>query len=459
MQLSKYNSIVPDYPLPGQHLVYNWLTQAMLVADDEVKDVITGVGQANPCQIPEDVERELVAQGILVQDEAEERRHLERWHTQVRKDPKTFKAAVLTTYSCNFGCPYCVQDGITSRGRLDEETAEAITNWIIARMRKQESKKLFLNFFGGEPLLNLQGVLGVAGALSAHCRAAGLDFEGCITTNASRLDRETALRLSEVGIQWAKVTLDGDKDAHDAKRPFKGGKGSFDAIMRNIEEVYDIIGIWIGGNFELENMDVAQRVTDELEKRGLAGKLWGVRYGGISEPAVEGLRRAGDQKLLEIEGLNGPSEPEAPAIVADAGEHIDAQMAAELLRINREVRQSGMPGRKMLGASQCMLNQEDNEVVVDPGGKVYKCPALVGHEDFVVGDIWHDELDDAHLRMHDGELADCKECRWFPPCGGGCRFGSFVETGDIRSRNCNKEYYDRFANEMIKADREALQTA
>src|SRR4029453_11074382 len=52
------------------------------------------------------------------------------------------------------------------------------------------------------------------------------------------------------GLNGVKVTLDGDRDAHNRLRPLRGGQGTFDRIIENVRRVAQKCQISIGGNFD-----------------------------------------------------------------------------------------------------------------------------------------------------------------------------------------------------------------
>ena len=450
MRLSKYVSLVSDYPEPGQHLTFNWLTQAMAVVDDDVRAVIDQPEAFDASLLPPEMADQLERSGVLIFDDIDEREEIEHWHSQVKNNRRTFKAMVMTTYDCNFACTYCVEEGVKRPEKLHDERAERMVTWIIEQMEAQGSECLYLNFYGGEPLLNVHGVEEVAAPLYAYTQERGLEFDGSVTTNGALLNRRNAERLAAVGVTRAKVTLDGDQEAHDAKRPFKGGHGSFDIIMKNLEQVWDVIEIKLAGNMDCQNIDAVPQLLDVLEERGLADKIGGISFNGTSDQARDGFKHGcggdgGDavsDGLLQIESL---AQPDPVGFDQD-------EMAAKLLDAKQETVDRGLPARKPIGASLCLLNQEENAVVIDPNGVFYKCPALVGHEAFVVGDLDTGRMQYDHLRQYEDEKDDCMDCRWFPVCGGGCRFMSFLETGDIRHKNCHKEHFEERGDDMIKMD-------
>jgi uncharacterized protein len=451
MRLSRYTSLVRDYPEAGQHLTFNWLTQSMAVLDDELRQLVEAPGPFDATLLPPELAQQLERMGILVEDEVDERQEIEHWHREVRNNRRTFKAMVMTTYDCNFACTYCVEEGVKRPVKLVDTLAERTVRWIIARLEEQGSEKLYLNFYGGEPLLNVAGLEQVAGPLLAYTRAQGLEFEGSVTTNGALLHRKNAERLARAGITLAKVTIDGDQEAHDQKRPFKGGHGSFELIMRNLEEIWDLIEVRLGGNVDCQNLHAVPRLMDYLEERGLAEKIGGIQFSGISSQARDGFRHL-HQELLQIESPEPLLQIEAVAPALPT----QSSLRGDLFALNHQAARRGLPVRKAITASLCLLNQEENAVVIDPLGKIYKCPALVGHEAFIVGDLSQGRIHYDHLRLDGEDLEGCLDCKWFAVCGGGCRFMSFLKTGDVRHKDCNQEFFDQYGDEMIVMDYEIL---
>ena len=441
MKRSRYTSLVTDFPQPGQHLAFNWLTQSMAVLDEDLRGVIESDAPFDAPQVPPDYAQQLETTGLAVADEVDERQEIEDWYGDARCDTSTFKVMMLTTYDCNFACTYCVEEGVKRPVEVAGDLADRIVAWIERRLERHESEKLYLNFYGGEPLLNIDGLERVAAPLSAYARERGLGFGGSVTTNGALLNRRTAERLIRAGVTRAKVTLDGDREAHDARRPFKGGRGSFATIVRNLHEVGDLLSLYLGGNVDCRNQHAIPRLLDFLEAEGLMQKLDGIGFGATSKAAREGFRHLGEAQL-----------PIAPAVIGnqrDAAWICDGVLS-DVLAIQRELIRRGLPARKSTDLRLCMLNQQDNGIIIDPTGKLYKCPALVGHEVFRVGDLDRDEIHCEHLRPYPRELDECMDCRWFPVCGGGCRFVSFLETGDIRRRCCIGGFLDAHGDDIIE---------
>ena len=101
-----------------------------------------------------------------------------------------------------------------------------------------------LTFFGGEPLLNMPVLYYLAERLHARLRRrAASSCSINIITNGLLLTREMVERLNPLGLNGIKITLDGDRDAHNQSRPLRGGQGTFDRIIANTRAVADLTSI------------------------------------------------------------------------------------------------------------------------------------------------------------------------------------------------------------------------
>jgi uncharacterized protein len=152
--------------------------------------------------------------------------------------PVLGKLSMTISNACNLSCSYCYAEGGTyyNRGGLmmSRETAFNALN----RAASTFSRILHLNFFGGEPTLNADLIEVICEyVFYLHGRGLISDVPSFgITTNAYALD-ERVIELM-AGYQFnATVSLDGPKPVHDAKRLSKTGKGTYDAVVANVQKL------------------------------------------------------------------------------------------------------------------------------------------------------------------------------------------------------------------------------
>src|SRR5207244_2179977 len=102
-----------------------------------------------------------------------------------------------------------------------------------------------------------------------------------IITNGLGLDLDFARAMASHGEGTIKVTIDGDKETHDAQRVYRNGRGSFDEIFANVVRVAEEcpeVKLRVGGNFKPEQVASYERLLDRLEGAGLRGKLESIAF-------------------------------------------------------------------------------------------------------------------------------------------------------------------------------------
>lgn len=157
-------------------------------------------------------------------------------------DPSWYHMTVVITTRCNLACGYCFQNtepAAPHPGRaparipgaaLGDDSTAAILEFCRQQMAERQADHLDLMLFGGEPTLRLDQCLRVL----AGARRIGLASASMIS-NATRLGPDAAAALEHAGLQSVQVTLDGDAPVHDSLRTTIAGRGTFFAILRNLE--------------------------------------------------------------------------------------------------------------------------------------------------------------------------------------------------------------------------------
>ncbi|SDZ34097.1 uncharacterized protein SAMN05421504_11321 [Amycolatopsis xylanica] len=153
-----------------------------------------------------------------------------------------FGLTVLVTTKCNLACSYCFQNaelpkpGAGSPLRIpgstvDDTKVADIMAFTRRRMAELDKTSVNLMLFGGEPTMYLDSCV----KLLDGCRDIGLAGAAMIS-NGTLLTAPAAVALENAGLQWVQITLDGDKAEHDRSRITIGGRGTFEQILRNVEE-------------------------------------------------------------------------------------------------------------------------------------------------------------------------------------------------------------------------------
>jgi uncharacterized protein len=146
------------------------------------------------------------------------------------------------TDTCNLQCKYCgygdLYYGYDKRESkcLPTYKAKLILDYLSGIWKRGntnlERPTTYISFYGGEPLLNMQFIKEIV----AYVENMNLnrDMKFSMTTNAMLLDRYMEYFVDKRF--HLLISLDGDKEAQ-SYRVTKGGKNSFDTVIRNVEEL------------------------------------------------------------------------------------------------------------------------------------------------------------------------------------------------------------------------------
>jgi len=249
-----------------------------------------------------------------------------------------------------------------------------------------------------------------------------------IITNGVLLDGELVDFLLPLGLKDIKVTLDGDREAHDAKRPHRNGDGTFDTIVRNLSRLRGKVPISIGGNFDDSNKGSIPGLLDLLQGRGFSGHL----------------KRVGFKPIFSsLEMATSPGNSCNTCTFSDI-------TVEDMLWLRKETEKRGLPCQGGIALGPCEATRE-NAYTIDPLGKIYKCPGSAGMDQFVIGDINEDALNYRNTQfMTFDPCTICKGCPYIPICGGGCRMSAYIKNGDFQDVACEREYFEKAAPEIVK---------
>lgn len=141
------------------------------------------------------------------------------------------------TQECNLRCKYCIYNNsyehfrpFTSN-RMTWETAKKAIDYVHRLVKNKGEKKFDVGFYGGEPLLNFPVIQNTVEYSKDTFK--GWDLTFSMTSNLTVLTEESARYLAENNFLLT-VSLDGNKENHDAKRVLANGKGTHDTVLKNL---------------------------------------------------------------------------------------------------------------------------------------------------------------------------------------------------------------------------------
>jgi uncharacterized protein len=187
MLASRYTISIQGFPKPGSNLIFHTRTQAQVVVDDPLEAALRALPSAPATtEIAKAIDA-LATMGFVVGSLEEDAKLLEQWCARIRADDAILRPTILTTYACNFACRYCVEEGVRDAVFMSEQTALDAAAYIAEKCGAYGSRSIALNFYGGEPLLNLPAIRASAHHLHSFARRNGIGFGFALSTNGALL--------------------------------------------------------------------------------------------------------------------------------------------------------------------------------------------------------------------------------------------------------------------------------
>ncbi len=319
-------------------------------------------------------------------------------------------------HTCNLSCKYCFVPEQLRSGR-DLMPPEVIRAALDLLIRETPYEFLAVDFFGGEPLLNLEGVkLAVAYALE---QGKEKKWKFTLTTNTSLLDDEALAFCRRYNISLV-LSCDGRPEVHNRYRVAGNGSGTSSLVERCLKRFFETGGCgeyFVRGTYTRSNLDFAEDVK-HLARLGA---------GSISlEPVVAPADRPYALRYEDLDGLR-----------------------REYFRLARLLREWEASGCRVsfyhfdfdLKGGPCVAKRLTGcgagyqYLAVTPAGEIYPCHQFVGHPDYRLGDvregITNPELQERFRRAHLYNKKPCRSCWARFLCGGGCHAQAALLEGDL----------------------------
>ncbi|MDE6398019.1 MAG: thioether cross-link-forming SCIFF peptide maturase [Clostridiales bacterium] len=323
----------------------------------------------------------------------------------------TIKSMCLNIcHNCNLACAYCFADEGKYTGKKASMSVETACRALEFLAEKSGTRRnLEVDFFGGEPLMNMDAVIAAVKYGRELEKTHNKNFRFTITTNAVGLNDEIIDFLNREMYNVV-LSIDGRKDVHNRVRKTQGGKDSFDVVLKNALAFRKKRGdaqYYARGTFTSLNKDFA---ADALA-------LADYGFDKLSlEPVV---LPASHPLALKEEDL--PELYRQYEILADAyiTRRKDPDTWFSFFHFVVDLKNSPCLSKRY---SSCGAGTE--YVAVTPQGDIYPCHQFVGNAAYKMGNIATGDVDEAlYKQFCRNNLAYkpvCRDCWAKYHCSGGC---------------------------------------
>ncbi|MEG0249554.1 MAG: SPASM domain-containing protein [Peptostreptococcus sp.] len=405
MKLSKFNI---EHKIKEGLLLYNTLTSSIVLLEND--DISKYNNLKSSDEFPRthiDLINELIDGGIIVSDNFNEFEYIKYINTVSRYKETGLRLTIAPTLNCNFACPYCFENGVVNK-TMSNDIISKVIDFIGDKLSKDDS--LSITWYGGEPLMSIDIIEKITTRIFEQNKEIKKNYFSDIITNGYLLDKEMALKLKNLGVNSAQITLDGPPEIHDKRRYLTSGGETFFTILNNLKESCDILDLVIRINIDKSNRNEIDKLINILKKENLYDKVF------IYIAKVNDFSNNANENILNKKEFS--------------------EVDSKFLNDNPNYYNISDFNPFVCGA----IN--DNSFIIDPYGDLYKCWDDIGKKDFNVGNIsdgvsYNDTF--LYYANYNPFLSkDCIECNILPICMGGCPLERKISGKNIcRSKKYN----------------------
>lgn len=131
---------------------------------------------------------------------------------------------------------YCYEEH--KKGAMSEAVQQSIIKFVDNNIH--EYKALRIEWFGGEPLCEIDIINRLSTAFKEICKKNNKPFYSSMTTNAYLLTPDVFEQMyKNNNVIKYQITIDGLISSHDKQRCLRDGSGTFDQIISNLKYIHN----------------------------------------------------------------------------------------------------------------------------------------------------------------------------------------------------------------------------
>lgn len=147
---------------------------------------------------------------------------------------------LVLSQDCNMRCIYCYENGGSfnkTRKIMDCSTIKKIVDWWISKI-PQEISLVRVEFYGGEPLLNISGFMYAIEYINEKMKQLNKKVRYFVITNGTLINGEIleVLKINKVTVT---LSIDGDRESQNVNRRLLGNQDSYDIVIQNLHRLLD----------------------------------------------------------------------------------------------------------------------------------------------------------------------------------------------------------------------------
>lgn len=417
MKPSKYNRFI--HLDSGDYIIFNAISCAFTKVNkktfNQIEDILQQHEMNNVSSITSNsIEEKLKEGSFLVPEDLDELNLLKIHYKKSCFKSHILEIIIVPTLTCNFNCEYCfVGREQSSMGREIENQVGQFVENLIDR-EKGAISSLHVQWFGGEPMLAFNNIKYLTHIFTSICNSRKIEYSAFMFTNGSLLKERLIPEIKKQKITEILVTLDGPRDIHNQRRPFKGGKGSsFDIIISNLKSIIPQIRTTINITVDKSNYQKIPILIEDIRAQGLLNEesMAKVQFSFVN-----------DSPFCRPSQLFRYDNPDDLKILISFIDRV-GEYGLQHIKLPR------------LAGSHCIANAM-NSYIIDPFGYIFKC-YINPKKDYSIGHVSKPldffNVNNVRIMSFDPFSTEyCRQCEVLPLCLGGCVATRLEQVDKIR---------------------------
>ncbi|MEW9121274.1 MAG: thioether cross-link-forming SCIFF peptide maturase [Thermotaleaceae bacterium] len=338
----------------------------------------------------------------------------------LNRNPVVKALCLHVAHDCNISCKYCFAsqgDFKGERSLMSEEIGKKAIDFLIKHSGNR--RNLEVDFFGGEPLMNLTVVKKIVAYGRQLEKAYNKRFRFTITTNGVLLDEENMKYINE-NMDNVVLSIDGRKDVNDNMRCTLKGGGTYDIILPKLKKMTEMRkgkSYYVRGTFTRNNLDFSH---DVLHLADLGFENTSVEP-VVAEPDKDYAIRQEDLKEIF---------QQYELLAKEYASRKENGKGFNFFHFMIDLNQGPCVIKRLSG---CGAGSE--YLAITPEGDIYPCHQFVGNEQFKMGNLENGQfVKDLQKEFGNANVYNkeqCNQCWAKFYCSGGCHANAYNFHKDI----------------------------
>jgi uncharacterized protein len=389
------------------YLLYNSSTNSF-IGIEKIKNEINNLekNQNNFYKLSDSLQKILLNMKVITENSDEDFLNYLKFKSFSTKSYQKSKSyTVIPTLDCNFRCTYCFELNAKNNKKIymNKKVENAIVKQMIGDYK--ENKTHFdITWYGGEPLLAFDTIERISQELIQN----KVPLTARMITNGYLLNENVISKLEKYKIQFLQITIDGNRETHNKKRPHETNPNSYERIIENIKNLYKItsnVSVSIRVNLDQTNKNEFNYLKNELSSLFPKSDIY---------PAI----------IRDV-----PINSNCISISNCMNKKNEVAFWIEQFEKHRNDKINYYPS--LMGIEDCAATGLYNWIV-GPEGELYKCWNDVGENNKIIGSIINNSITNVQLLsryivgVDPTEDIKCRNCFYLPICGGGCPYNRIM---------------------------------